>query len=550
MPVQKKSSPVAKKTVKVAAKPKAAAKKTTATKKPAAKKPVKRVVKAKPLLTKVNESSFKKFVIEQETYHPEDSFTDESFAQEFSQPENSDYYEENNFSEKYPADQEDEEGEGVEDEYQDEDEYEEPPVIEKPYNRDDYDFQRKFYHSLANEVREKNEEAPVGHHQKRSISFYRKFAIRFTIAVLVLIAIVAFFSFSKLTVSVVPNEELVNENLIISIADENASSTAEVGNTIKGVVRSLIIEDEKIYDASGEEATSESFSGKVFIINKNTVAQTLVVKTRLLTSDNKLFRIKKSVSIPAGGEVEVEVYPDQPSSDMAILPTTFTIPGLNQALQAKIYAESREAFSIGTNTIKYITAEDLANAKKDLSLSLMEKAKVEATSKFPQYDKIIYNVDIAKIVTATDAKEKDKKDEFKMKARGSVQVIAFSQAEAMKLIEGKLKVSVPEGQVLSGLNESSVSYSLENNDEATKVASVRAVFSGRTTFAEGVEIIDRNKLVNLSRDQINDYLKTVEGISAYKLEFSPSFISKAPSLSDRIKVEIVNPEASTTETAE
>lgn len=544
MPVQKKSSPAAKKTTK----PKVAAKKsTTAAKKTTVKKPVKRVskakAKAKPILTRVDESSFKKFVIEQEAYRPEDSFVDESFVQDFSQPQQSDYFEENNSSEEYTDDYEEKEVE--------EEEFQNPvEALEKPYNRDDYDFQRKFYRSLANEAREKNEETPTNHHQKRSISFYRKFAIRFTIAVVVLIGIVAFFSFSKLTVSIVPNEELVNENLIITVADENASSTAEVGNTIKGVVRSLIIEDEKIYDATGEEASSESFSGKAFLINKNNVAQTLVVKTRLLTPDNKLFRIKKTVTIPAGGEVEVEVYPDQPSADMAIQPSTFTIPGLNQALQAKIYAESREAFSISGNMIKYISADDLANAKKDLSLSLMEKAKTESASRFSQYDKIIYNVDITKIITATDAKENDKKDEFKMKARGSVQVIAFSQAESMKLIQGKLKVSVPEGQVLSGLNESSVSYSLENSDEATKTASVKAAFSGRTTFAEGVEIIDRNKLVNLSRDQINDYLKTVEGISAYKLEFSPSFISKAPSLSDRIKVEIVNPEASTTETVE
>ncbi len=544
MPVQKKSSPAAKKTTK----PKVAAKKsTTAAKKTTVKKPVKRVskakAKAKPILTRVDESSFKKFVIEQESYRPEDSFADESFVQDFSQPQQSDYFEENNSSEEYTDDYEEKEVE--------EEEFQNPvEALEKPYNRDDYDFQRKFYRSLANEAREKNEETPTNHHQKRSISFYRKFAIRFTIAVVVLIGIVAFFSFSKLTVSIVPNEELVNENLIITVADENASSTAEVGNTIKGVVRSLIIEDEKIYDATGEEASSESFSGKAFLINKNNVAQTLVVKTRLLTPDNKLFRIKKTVTIPAGGEVEVEVYPDQPSADMAIQPSTFTIPGLNQALQAKIYAESREAFSISGNMIKYISADDLANAKKDLSLSLMEKAKTESASRFSQYDKIIYNVDITKIITATDAKENDKKDEFKMKARGSVQVIAFSQAESMKLIQGKLKVSVPEGQVLSGLNESSVSYSLENSDEATKTASVKAAFSGRTTFAEGVEIIDRNKLVNLSRDQINDYLKTVEGISAYKLEFSPSFISKAPSLSDRIKVEIVNPEASTTETVE
>ncbi len=484
-------------------------------KKIAIKKTIKRPAKAKTILSHVKESDFQKFIGEDENYQPEDSFE----AQEIEAPTE----EENDFSETKEEER------------------------KESYNRDDYDFQRKFYRTLATEAKERGEEELVNHSRSRSVSFYRKFAIRFTVAVVILIAIVAFFSFSKLTISVVPNEALINENLMMSVQDENASSTIESGNVVKGVVQSLIIEDEKIYSSSGEGSSSQDFVGKVAIINKNNAAQTLIINTRLLTSDNKLFRIKKAVNIPAGGEVEVDVYPDQSSPEMAISPTKFTIPGLNQALQAKIYAESRAEFSFNSSTKKFISAEDLSNAKKDLGLSLMEKAKLEAGSKFKQYNKIIYSVDIAKIVTATDAKPGDEKEEFKMKARGSVQVVAFSQTEAMNLIQGKLKVSVPEGQILSGLNESSVSYSLESTDELAKIASVKAAFSGRTTLAPGVEIIDRNKIVNLNRDQINDYLKTIEGISAYKLEFSPSFISKAPSLSDRIKIEIVNPESTSTE---
>lgn len=570
MPLPKKSSSLTKKTIKKtpattkktsAVGKKIVAKRTTTkkvvAKKPLAKKAIKQEVKTRSIITKVKDSNLKKFVIEEENYLPEDSFVEEESEQknfesnfgDFILPDPEDGDE--NDEEDDEADAEvliDEDDEVVED---DEEHYgfNQNEIIEKPYNRDEYDFQRKFYRSLANESKEKKEEG-VEQPQRHSVSFYRKFAIRFTIAVIVLIGIVAFFSFSKLTISIVPNEELVNENLNITIADNAASSTDEVGNTIKGAVQSLIIEDEKMYSASGEGSSSEDFIGKVFIINENNISQTLVAKTRVLTSDNKLFRIKNAVNVPAGGEVEVAVYPDVSSPEMAIYPSNFTIPGLNEALQKKIYAESREAFAFNSNSIKYISADDLANAKKDLSLALMEKAKVEATERFSQYDKVIYNVDITKIVTVTSAKEGEKKDEFKMKARGSVQVIAFSQADAMKLIDGKLKVSIPEGQVLSGLNESSISYTLENTDEAKKIASVKVAFSGRTTLAEGTEIIDNNKIVNLNRDQINDYLKTLETVSAYKLDFSPSFINKAPSLSDRIKVEIVSPEVGITNKAD
>ncbi|MCX6795618.1 MAG: hypothetical protein NT165_02770 [Candidatus Falkowbacteria bacterium] len=525
MPAPKKSSSTSNKVVKKVATKKPLIKKTVA------KKPVKRVVKPKPILSHAKESGFKKFVEEQNNYHPEDSFVAaDDFKDQEAIPE-------------LPQDQEAIEQPEEISQLMNEESNEDGQTVnqEAPYNREDYDFQRKFYHSLALEAKERGEAELPNHSRIRSVSFYRKFAIRFTLAVMVLIAIVAFFSFSKLTISVVPNEDLVNESLSMSVQDEGASSTMATGNVAKGIVRSLVIEDEKIFSATGEESVSSDFSGKVFIINKNNKAQALVATTRLLSSDNKLFRIKNAVNVPAGGEVEVDVYPDQASPEMAIAPSNFIIPGLNASLQQKIYAESRGAFSFNSGTKKYISAEDLSNAKKDLSLALMEKAKTEASTQFQQYDKIIYNVDITKIVTATDAKPGDNKDEFKMKARGSVQVIAFSQSEALKLVAGKLKVSVPEGKVLSGLNESSISYSLENADEVAKVATVKVSFSGRTTLAPGVEIVDRNKIVNLNRDQINDYLKTIDSISAYKLEFSPSFISKAPSLSDRIKVEIVNP---------
>ncbi|MFZ4648969.1 MAG: hypothetical protein ACOYMB_05100 [Patescibacteria group bacterium] len=532
MPVQKKSSSAPKKVTKKIVTKKAPAKKI------AAKKTVKRVAKPKVILSHAKESDFKKFVEETGTLHLEDSFAPVieeavSYKEELlagEDEENLETVEKNET--KFSVDNQEESREMFQ---------------EKPYNRDDYDFQRKFYHSLAKEVKERGDEELANHSRYRSVNFYRKFAIRFTAAVAVLIVVVAFFSFSKLTISVVPSEDLVNESLVMSVSDENASSTVTSGNIVKGVVQSLIIEDEKIYRATGEGSASEDFSGKAVIINKNNAAQTLVATTRLLAADGKLFRIKNAVNVPAGGEVEVDVYPDQSSPEMAINPTNFTIPGLNQVLQEKIYAESRESFAFGSATTKYISAEDLSNAKKDLSLSLLEKAKTEAGAKFQQFDKLIYNVDITKIVTATDANPGDKKEEFKMKARGSVQVVAFSQADVLSLIEGRLKVSIPEGRTLSGLNESSISYSLESTDESTKVALVKAAFSGRTTFSPGVEVIDRNKIVDLNRAQINDYLKTVEGISAYKLEFSPSFISKAPSLSDRIKVEIVSPESTNAE---
>jgi hypothetical protein len=52
------------------------------------------------------------------------------------------------------------------------------------------------------------------------------------------------------------------------------------------------------------------------------------------------------------------------------------------------------------------------------------------------------------------------------------------------------------------------------------------------------EIIDKKQLVNLNRQQLENYLKTFPEIKSYELKFSPAFINRAPRLPERIKIEI------------
>jgi len=55
---------------------------------------------------------------------------------------------------------------------------------------------------------------------------------------------------------------------------------------------------------------------------------------------------------------------------------------------------------------------------------------------------------------------------------------------------------------------------------------------------EDAEVIDRNKLLGLTSEQLNQYLSNIPEIAGYEIKFYPSFIQKVPNLIDRIKVEI------------
>ena len=127
----------------------------------------------------------------------------------------------------------------------------------------------------------------------------------------------------------------------------------------------------------GEQAEAQA-TGTVTIYNSWSENQPLMATTRLLTPDGVLFRIKERVDVPAGGKIEnVEVYADQPGTSGNIGPTSFTIPGLWQGLQEKIYAENSEPMTGGLRETKFITQKIISETSDVLKGELIEKAKIK-----------------------------------------------------------------------------------------------------------------------------------------------------------------------------
>jgi len=121
---------------------------------------------------------------------------------------------------------------------------------------------------------------------------------------------------------------------------------------------------------------------------------------------------------------------------------------------------------------------------------------------------------------------------------GQVAVISFPIEETARLAANRLNLLVPDDKELIEFNESSLAYALDNFDKESGTATIKMSFSGVMALKQDSEIIDRQQLVNLNAEQIDQYLKDVPGIKNYELRFSPSFIKKAPNLVDRIQVRV------------
>lgn len=80
--------------------------------------------------------------------------------------------------------------------------------------------------------------------------------------------------------------------------------------------------------ASGVANVSEASHGSIVIHNSQSTKQPLIKNTRFQSADGLIFRIHDSIVVPAGGDLTVDVYADEPGDKYNIPPTTFTIPGL------------------------------------------------------------------------------------------------------------------------------------------------------------------------------------------------------------------------------
>jgi hypothetical protein len=415
------------------------------------------------------------------------------------------------------------------------------------------DNQKKYFSELAGKLKDVEEEGGSvglaerrgGGKKKRSVGLYRRLVIKFIILVVILAAAVFYFSFSKLTVALTLKGENINDSLLLKISDPSlakATSTSvfsalnDPREEINGVIKEINTTVSKTYPASGETYLGEDIVGQVILINNSAKSQALVATTRLLSPDNKLFRIKNAVNIPAGGEVAVDIYADKPAADMAIAPTSFTIPGLWLGLQDKIYGKSDIAFTFSKQVKKYIVSSDLEAASKDINEALIDSAKkqIEAEDGSSAW----FYLASGPTTVSINAKTGDKKDEFVAQASGKIIAVSFSKEEAAKLAAAKLNLVIPDDKELSEFKPENITYSFDSYDSASGSATVKASFSGIMILKSDSEVIDSSQLVGLNAEQIGTYLKSQNEVKEYELKFSPAFIKKAPGLVDRINVEV------------
>ncbi|MFH1233921.1 MAG: hypothetical protein V1649_04735 [Patescibacteria group bacterium] len=373
--------------------------------------------------------------------------------------------------------------------------------------------------------------------KSKPINIYRKIAISFIFLTILLLAVIFYFSLVKVSIVLTPSQEKINDNLTLDVYDQQKNPVLN-SSVILGIVKQVEVEESKEYKASNREILGQEVVGKVTIINDYNKNQPLVATTRLLSSDNKLFRIKNTVNVSAGGQVEVEVYADEPSREMAIGPAKFTFPGLWAGLQDKIYGQSQTAMEYKEKANITIQQSDIDQAVNDLKATLVIKAKEQINNDFKNYDQVIYEIDNNSITQKLDSKVGEEKDKFTLSMKTMVTVVAFADEKVFQLAKQKLESILPDDKELINFSKKDITYNLYSFDLDQGMATIKVAFTGKMSLNKNAEIIDRSKLLGLTIEQLSQYLNGIPEVAGYEIKIFPSFIKKVPNLIDRIEIQI------------
>lgn len=365
------------------------------------------------------------------------------------------------------------------------------------------------------------------------VKFYKTIALSFLVITLFLLGVVIFTTTKKANITIIAKEDTKNVNLIVNV------TTQTDDKSITGMVSSTIFTFSQAYYPTNAKPIDGIAEGQVTIYNKSNTEQPLVKTTRLLTSNNILFRLKDNVTAPANGQITANVYADEAGSAGDIGPAEFTIPGLKPERQKVVYAESTTAMAGGSRSIKVLTENDLEDAKKDFKNKIQEAFLKNLSSP----DNGQYNQKIATIVQeelSVSNKPGDEVTEFTITGKNTFAYVFYNQEELNDLINKEIssKIDLSLEKILSTTQEPQLS--LLSRGVAIDSAQLSVNQDILVTLDANSTKLSAQNFLSKKKDEIERYLLSLPHTSGVDIKISPQWSRTTPSVADKIKIVVKN----------
>jgi hypothetical protein len=364
---------------------------------------------------------------------------------------------------------------------------------------------------------------------------YQNIIIVFAVLAFILIAVILYFSLSQATVTVVPNFRSQQIGFAVQVVDQNKiTATDNLVEKLPGEILETAVEQNLTLEVEPYLEKQDQAAGEVTIINNYSKSQKLVATTRLLTPDNKLYRITDFVEVPAGGRVKVNAVADSAGEEFEIGPAKLTIPGLWEPLQDKIYAET-EGFSRGEVEKFQITQAAIDQARADLKNTLLNEAKTEFSDLAGKSTLSDYSLIVETIKYSTDATVGSEAKNFSMTLGLGVKAVVFDRNKLEELAEASLPDSYRTDTALLQILPDSFNYEitlLDANPE-NLIAQVKGDYLINVANLN----LEKSKLTGKTKKEAEAYLNSLSDVRQAEVSL-PFWTKYLPAMEDKINIKI------------
>ncbi len=369
--------------------------------------------------------------------------------------------------------------------------------------------------------------------QQSAHPLYRKILIPFAIIV-VLVAIGAIWLSSvrsRITVTVKRDTTGVDD--FIQVA-KNPESGQLRGRVVQGTFEKV---QEFSVEGAGTPVSTGVVAGTVKIINNYSKPQTLVEKTRLLTSDNRLYRIDKTVTVPSKSSVTVKAHADQEGAKFALSAGEhLTIPGLWIDLQKFIYAEPVDAFSGNQTVVKTVGDSDISDAYKTLQDVLTQQAEKSLDTEAATGDgwKAIYDIKVQD--PKNNVSVGQKADSFLASMKVLVTAVYYPTSDINAFLRDKLKDKLPDGKDLVDFDASQATFTVDSADVKNETARLHVTANAGSRLTDKSPMLAKTNFLGLTDDAAKTKIQAVEGVESVDVRISPTWIHTIPKNGDHVEM--------------
>ncbi|KKS26368.1 MAG: hypothetical protein UU87_C0002G0047 [Parcubacteria group bacterium GW2011_GWA2_42_11] len=376
---------------------------------------------------------------------------------------------------------------------------------------------------------------------------FSKYLLFFVSGALVITGVVLYLILPKVEIVILPKMETASFDLDV-VADQSVSEADIANNEIPAQIIKLDKKREGEFIATSQQQLNEKARGTIRIYNEYSSApQTLVEKTRFLSSGNKLFRLVETITVPGAkivdgkivaSSIEAEVVADQAGEEYNIGPDKFTIPGFQGSPKYDaFYGQSSAAMAGGAKGLaNVVSQEDFDKAKDELWGQLQTELQQELKAQLPAELKLVDGAQKEIISSATASPGVGQKaDKFTLTVKGSASALLFDEKDLLKLTIGENEDNQPASQA-------------ENDRSEFIYKDIMADFEkGRLSFNVKINKInvwqidvDKIKQLVIGRDaeQIKEIFNQRQEIDKARVLFWPFWVTKAPQNLDKIKITV------------